>query len=208
MCFAWLFFFNKHIPLSLEIERRFSKVLTPRKVVTVTSRNVGILLVVSMFCFCFVFVFFSNFWHLSICCGAVKVFLKTSCTQRVRSLKKKKKRILQTFPSHLLTVDYFWKISKGMFDCFLFVCWCQVAPWWRLGTWVIPVQHSSPCAPRKRRWLSLKSGRHFVRRTTRSGWVWSVIRRRINWTKAGFFMLPEKSYDIRSWFLSNQALLS
>ena len=34
----------------------------------------------------------SKFWHPSIC-GAVKVFLKTSCTQRVRSLKK---IILQT----------------------------------------------------------------------------------------------------------------
>ena len=29
-----------------------------------------------------------KFWHLSICCRAVKVFLKTSCTQIVRSLKK------------------------------------------------------------------------------------------------------------------------
>ena len=30
----------------------------------------------------------SKFWHLSIYCGAVKVFLKTSCIQRVRSQMK------------------------------------------------------------------------------------------------------------------------
>ena len=66
---------------TLEIERRFLKVLPWGRWSQLPTETSEDLLMVS------------KFWHLSVCCGAVKVFLKTSCTQRVRSLKK---IILQT----------------------------------------------------------------------------------------------------------------